>query len=196
MDERDGPAVERVRADLARLGRDEASAPDVPPEVTDQVVAALRAAPRSRSPHRAVRVSAAVGAAAVVVAAAVGVVNLVGSDAGPSSPRPGTEPASPTIPLSDSEILALLHTPPDLGLLGDPRRRASCLSGLGYLGSTAVLGGRQLAVLGQPAVLLVLADDTTPDDTGSEMTVVAMAVSPNCSAADTGLLAETQIRRP
>jgi hypothetical protein len=189
VDERDTPAVERVRADLARLGGDDASAPDVPPAVTERVVSALRAAPLPvRTPRRhAVRLGAVLGAGAAVVAVAVGVVNVVSSDAGSASQHSSVAPSA-TIPLSDAEILTLLALPPDLGPLGDLRRRASCLSGLGYPGSTAVLGGRQLVVLGQPAVLLVLADDAT--------SVVALAVRPNCSAVDTGMLAQTQIRRP
>jgi hypothetical protein len=189
VDERDTPAVERIRADLARLADDDASAPDVPAPVTERVVSALRAAPPSiRTPRRlGVRLGAALGASAAVVAAAVGVVNVVDSDAGSASRHPSAAPSA-TIPMSDAEILALLGLPPDLGPLGDLRRRASCLSGLGYPGSTPVLGGRQLVVLGQPAVLLVLADDAP--------SVVALAVRPNCSAADTGMLAQTQIRRP
>jgi hypothetical protein len=206
VDKRDTPAVERVRADLGRLGHDEASAPAVPPAVTDRVVAALRTAPvsvsmsvsmsMSESPvrRRAVRLAALVGAVSAVAATALGVANLAGPKASEPSSHPGTDPTSATIPLSDAEILALLHAPRDLGVLGDPRRRSSCLSGLGYSGATVVLGGRQLAVGGQPAVLLVLADDSAP--AGGTASVVALAVRPNCSTADTGLLAETQIERP
>ncbi|MDT5012047.1 MAG: hypothetical protein QOH57_3664 [Mycobacterium sp.] len=196
MDKRDTPAVERVRADLAQLGHDEASAPAVPPAVTDRVVAALRAVSVSESPvrRRAVRLAALVGAVSAVAATALGVANLAGPKVSEPSSHPGTDPTSPTIPLSDAEILALLHAPRDLGVLGDPRRRSSCLSGLGYSGATVVLGGRQLAVGGQPAVLLVLADDSAP--AGGTASVVALAVRPNCSTADTGLLAETQIERP
>lgn len=192
------PAVERVRADLARLGGDEASAPDVPAAVVDRVVSALRTAPpvRSARHRRIVRASTAAGALAALVAAVVGVVSLAGSDtstrAGTSSQN--TSAADPAIPLSEDEILALLRTPPNLGPLSDPRRRASCLSGLGYPGATAVLGARQLTIVGQPAVLLLLAGETPT--AGTQTQVVALAVSPNCNAADTGLLAETQIRRP
>jgi hypothetical protein len=202
VDKRDTPAVERVRADLGRLGHDGASAPAVPPAVTDRVVAALRTAPvsvsmsMSESPvrRRAVRLAALVGAVSAVAATALGVANLAGPKASEPSSHPGTDPTSATIPLSDAEILALLHAPRDLGVLGDPRRRSSCLSGLGYSGATVVLGGRQLAVGGQPAVLLVLSDDSAP--AGGTASVVALAVRPNCSTADTGLLAETQIERP
>ena len=94
-----------------------------------------------------------------------------------------------TVPLSDAEIVGLLTTPPDLGALDDARRRSSCLSGLGYPASDAVLGARRVDINGMPAVVLVLPGDT-PD------TVAALAVRPNCSSADTVLLADTRIRRP
>jgi hypothetical protein len=194
--ERSSPAVERLRADLAQLGGDAASAGEVPSAVTEQVLTALRsAAPAERPPRsRGVRAGALLGVAAAVVVVAVGATELAASDRSPvSSPAPTpptSEPPVPTIPLTDEEILALLRVPPDLGALDDPRRRASCLSGLGYAGSTAVLGGRQLVVAGEPAVLLVLPDDTPPTD------VAAVAVRPSCSAADTGLLVEKQIPRP
>ena len=50
-------------------------------------------------------------------------------------------------------------------------------------------------MLGQPAVLLVLADESGKETAGPQ-SIVALAVRPNCNAADTGLVAETQIRRP
>jgi hypothetical protein len=52
-----------------------------------------------------------------------------------------------------------------------------------------VLGARRVDINGMPAVVLVLPGDT-PD------TVAALAVRPNCSSVDTGLLADTRIRRP
>ncbi|HUL98042.1 MAG TPA: hypothetical protein VLU24_01115 [Mycobacterium sp.] len=184
---------DRVRAQLARLGDDVASAPDVPRPVTERVVAALRAAPPVRR-ALAVRVSATVGVAAALTAAGIGTVMLLraGSSVPPtasSAKHLTTEPPAPTVPLSDDEIIGLLDRTPDLGALGDARRRSSCLSGLGYPGRDVVLGGQQVDVNGEPAVLLVLPGDT-PES------VVALAVRPNCSSADTGLLADTQIRRP
>ena len=188
----DGPAVDRVRADLGRLGDDAAAEPDVPPSVAARVVSALRNAPPVRRTP-AVRISAAVGVAAALVAAGIGTVMLQrsGSSVPPteSSAKHLPEPAAATVPLSGDEIVALLSRPPDLGALGDARRRSSCLSGLGYPGPDAVLGGQQVDINGAPAVLLVLPGDT-PD------TVAALAVRPNCSSIDTGLLADTQIRRP
>src|SRR5512144_1584060 len=78
----DGTAVDRIRADLARL-TDDGSAPDVPHSVTERVVTALRAAPAVRR-GRAVRVSAAAGAAAGLAAVTLGTVMLL--RAGPSTP--------------------------------------------------------------------------------------------------------------
>ena len=84
------------------------------------------------------------------------------------SPAPGSDavtPArkitvtAPAMPLSGSEIVGLLDRPPDLGPLGDPARRASCLAGLGYPASTPVLGARQVRMAGRDAVMLVLAAD-------------------------------------
>jgi hypothetical protein len=139
-------------------------------------------------------VGAAVGIAAALTVAAVGTVMLLRSDGsgpatGSSAQHLTTAPPPATVPLSAPEIVGLLTGPPDLGALSDARRRSSCLSGLGYPASAAVLGGRQVGIDGAPAVVLVLPGDT-PD------TVAALAVRPNCSSADTGLLAETLIRRP
>jgi hypothetical protein len=189
----DDAPVERVRADLARLGNAASSAADVPPAVTDRVVSALRAEGSvARSPrHTLIRLSAAVGVTAALAAAGIGtamVARMELTDAAPAHQLTTTPPPPATVPLSDSEILALLNRPPDLGALDDLRRRASCLSGLGYPGSASVLGGQQLQIQGSPAVLILLPGDT-PE------TVVALAVRPNCSSADTGLLADTQIRR-
>jgi hypothetical protein len=143
---------------------------------------------------RAVRLGAAAGVLAALAATGVGTVMLLRSD--PSPAAPGTaaqhlpvEPPSVTVPLSDAEIVGLLSRPPDLGALDDARRRSSCLSGLGYPASDAVLGARRVDINGTPAVVLVLPGDT-PD------TVAALAVRPNCSSADTGLVADTRIRRP
>jgi hypothetical protein len=92
------------------------------------------------------------------------------------------------IPLSQAQILGLLNRSPDYGPLNDPARRASCLTGLGYPASTQVLGAQQIDINARPGVLLVLRGDT-PDN------LVVLAVALNCSAADTGLLASTQVPR-
>jgi hypothetical protein len=208
-----GRAVDRVRADLANLGRDASAAPEVPPAVTARIVSALRAAPppepsdppvgnRVTGPsgrdHRAgrpvARIGAVAGTAAVLVAVGLGTVMLART---PSS-NPGTGPTAqritvsappPTVPLSESEIVGLLGQRPDLGALSDQQRRASCLSGLGYPAAETVLGARPVAVNGRPALLLVLAGDTPRD-------LAVLVVQPDCSSADTGLTADTQIRRP
>ncbi|BBZ11412.1 hypothetical protein [Mycobacterium branderi] len=149
----------------------------------------------ARPGSRPLRVMAAVaGLAAAGVAVALGTAALVSEPAGtPSSPitaehitvsRP---PAA--IPLSDTQILALLDRPPDYGPLDDPQRRGSCLTGLGYAASVRVLGARPIEITGRPGVLLVLPGDT-PD------AVTALAVAPACSAADTGLLADRSVPRP
>jgi len=83
----------------------------------------------------------------------------------------------------------LLNRGPDYGPLSDPPRRASCVSGLGYPASTQVLGARPIEINARPGVLLVL-----PGDTPDNLAVFAVAL--NCSAADTGLLASTQVPRP
>jgi hypothetical protein len=128
---------------------------------------------------------------AALTATGLGTVMLFRSTGSPptTAQHLPAEPPSVTVPLSDAQIVGLLTRPPDLGTLDDARRRASCLSGLGYPGSDTVLGARRVDVNGTPAVVLVLPGDT-PD------TVTALAVRPNCSSADTGLLADTRIRRP
>jgi hypothetical protein len=136
--------------------------------------------------------AAAAGGLAAVAAAAVGTVALVrspatGSDA-ISAARKITVTA-PVMPLSESELVGLLHRPPDLGPFVDPARRASCLAGLGYPASTTVLGARQVRLEGRDAVILVLAADAPRE-------LTAVAVTGTCSAADTGLLADTTVRRP
>jgi hypothetical protein len=93
------------------------------------------------------------------------------------------------IPLSQDEILGLLDRRPDYGPFADPARRASCLSGLGYPAATQVLGARPIEINARPGVVLVLPGDTPHG-------LAAYAVALNCSAADTGLLANTQIPRP
>lgn len=141
------------------------------------------------------RIAAWAGVLAAVIAGGVGTLALLRLPADVSS-RPGSFEAitvssapSAVLPLSEAEIVQLLDRQPQYGPLADPVRRAGCLAGLGYPASTPVLGGRELDIGGRPAVVLLLPG--TPRGT-----VVAVAVAPHCSAADTGLLADTTVRRP
>jgi hypothetical protein len=204
-------ALNRVRRDVAAVGADASSAPDVAPAVIDGIGEALRAAPpahrRSRPGLRAAhavrpgrhprpaRVIAAVaGLAAAAVAVWLGTAALIAApESTPSRPTTAqqiTVSRPPMmIPLSDQQILALLDHKPDYGPLADPQRRASCLSGLGYSAATVVLGARPIGIAGRAAVLLVLPGDT-PDS------VTALAVASTCSSGNTGLLADRIVNRP
>lgn len=149
----------------------------------------------TRPPHRPSRIAAGVGAAAVLAAVGLGSAALLRAPADVSSGATSLQaitvasaPATP-VPLTDAQILALLGRPPELGPLADARRLASCLAGLGYPGSTTVLGAQPIDVNGHRAVLLVL-PGARPD------TVAALAVAPACSSADTGLIADTAVPRP
>jgi hypothetical protein len=200
-------ALNRVRSDVAAVGADPASAPETPPAVAARISAALRSASNSSTggaahsarPHmRPARLIAGVaGACAVLAAIGLGTAALVNAPA----PTPSTQKTAEhitvstppmVIPLSQAQLLGLLDRSPDYGPpggpLNDPARRASCLTGLGYPASTRVLGALQIDINARPGVLLVLPGDT-PDN------LVVFAVAVNCSAADTGLLASTQIRR-
>jgi hypothetical protein len=200
-------ALNRVRHDIAELGTDAASAPDVAPEVVDGIAATLRAQRLDRSRRgaahtlrpgrlpRSTRVAVAgAGLAAAAVAAWLGTAALITAPA-PTPSRPTTAEhitvSRPpmTIPLSDQQILALLDDKPDFGPLTDPQRRTSCLAGLGYPANARVLGARPVQIVGRPAVLLVLPADTP----GS---ITALAVAPTCSSVDTGLLADRHVDRP
>ncbi len=199
-------ALNWVRRDIAALGADATSAPDVAPDVVDRIASALRAEQPERAKHairpgrlpRPARITVGlaglVGLAAAAVAAWLGTAALITAPA-PTSSRPTTaehitvsRPPG-TIPLSDQQILALLDNQPDFGPLADPQRRTSCLAGLGYPSNARVLGARPVQIAGRPAVLLLLPADTPG-------TVTALAVGPNCSAVDTGLLADRIVNRP
>ncbi|ORV85534.1 hypothetical protein AWC11_01510 [Mycobacterium interjectum] len=197
-------ALNQVRCDVATLGADTTSAPDVPPEVTARISASLRSkesqervgVAHSARPHiRPARLAAGVaGLGAVLAAVGVGTAALLNApEPAPSTPATAEHITVSTppmeIPLSQAEILGLLTKSPDYGPLGDPSLRASCLSGLGYPASTRVLGARPVDINARPGVVLVLPGDT-PDD------LAVFAVALNCSAADTGLLANTQVPRP
>ncbi|MGE2817536.1 hypothetical protein ACQI5H_20700 [Mycobacterium heidelbergense] len=192
-------ALNQVRRDVADAG---AVAPEAPPEVVARITAALtsadpRGAPAAHSARprpRPGRVAAGVaGLCAVLAAIGIGTAALVNAP----TPIPSTAVTAEhitvstppmVVPLSQHEILGLLDRRPEYGPLSDPSRRASCLSGLGYPASTQVLGARPIDINARPGVLLVL-----PGDTPNNLAVFAVAL--NCSAADTGLLANTQVPR-
>ncbi|NDJ88338.1 hypothetical protein GWR20_04065 [Mycolicibacter kumamotonensis] len=141
------------------------------------------------------RIAAVTGSAAALAAIGLGTTALIRfpGDA-PSGPRSfdaitvASEPA-PVLPLTSPELLELLDRSPEYGALADPGRRIGCLAGLGYPASTAVLGAREITVNGRPGIVLLLPG-------ASSGTIVALAVAPSCSSADTGLLADTTVRRP
>jgi hypothetical protein len=197
-------ALNRVRRDIAALGTDASSAPEVAPQVVDSVAAALRAERPECSRRRAAHTvrpgrlprSARVAVAVAGLAAAVWVGTAALITAPPPTPsRPATAEhitvSRPpmTIPLSDQQIVALLDGQPDLGPFADPQRRTSCLAGLGYPADARVLAARPVEIAGRPAILLVLPGDTPG-------TVAALAVAPTCSSVDTGLLADRIVNRP
>ncbi|MEN3317335.1 MAG: hypothetical protein V7643_736 [Mycobacterium sp.] len=197
-------SLDRVRRDLADLGIDEASAPDVPADVTARVGAALQAEPAPRSPGgpahslrhtpRWQLVGLVAGVAAVVVGVVVGGTMLVRDQAptrsaGPTAQKITVSRPATDLPLSGPQLVDLLSHSPDYGPLADPQRRASCLSGLGYSTATAVLGARPVDMQGRPAVLMLLPADTP-------RMVVAVVVEPDCNPAHTGLLANTLVTRP
>jgi hypothetical protein len=196
-------ALHQVRRDVAAVGVDPGSASDSPPAVAARISAALRSAEGSAAggaahsarPHmRPARlITGVAGLCAVVAAIGLGTAALVNAPA----PTPSTQITAEhitvsrppmVIPLSPAQILGLRNRSPDYGPLTDPARRASCLTGLGYPASTQVLGAQQIAIDARPGVLLVL-----PGDTRDNLAVFAVAL--NCSAADTGLLASTQVPR-
>jgi hypothetical protein len=197
-------ALDRVRRDLALLGADAPSAPEVPPAVTGRVTAALRAADEagSRPAGHAVRgarlrprvVVAVIGALAAFAAVGIGTAMLFRPTGptradGPTAEKLTVSPPPSGFPLSAPELSALLGRPPDLGPLTDPQRRSSCLSGLGYPTSTPVLGAKRIQAGGQPLVVLLVPGV-------ARKAVNALVVRPNCSSADTGLLADTALNQP
>ncbi len=198
--EPDRVAIDRVRRDLAELGTDAASAPEVPPAVTARVGAALRAA--SQPAHAVRSPLPRLQRAALIIGIGAAVAGIVGGGLVLTrDPAPQTWPAGPTarsitvshpspqFPLSDPQLVALLSRSPDYGPLAAPQRRASCLDGLGYSATTQVLGAQLVDISGRPAVLMLLPGDT-PE------TVVALVVEPGCSSTHTGLLADRLITRP
>lgn len=205
--QREVAALARVRAALAHLGRDERSAPEVPPEITARIVAGLRNASRRetgapagpRPPAHSVRaavprrhiVGLVVGVGAAIAAIVIGATMVTRV---PASTRPAasvtassiTVPAA--IPLSDSQLIELLSVSPQFGPLADPQRRMSCLRGLGYPATTAVLGARPVNTRGRPGILMLL-----PSEVADNMRVVV--VEPRCDATHTATMADTLVKR-
>ena len=154
-----------------------------------------RPAHSSRPLPRLNRITAGVGAAAALLAIGVGttaLIRLPGDTAsGPRSFDAITVASEPTaaLPLSEPELLELLDRSPEYGPLADAGRRSGCLAALGYPASTPVLGARPITINGHPGIVLLL-------PAASADTIIALAVAPSCSSADTGLLADTTVRRP
>jgi anti-sigma factor RsiW len=192
-------ALDQVRRDLADLGADKSSAPEVPADVSARIATALRAqrGMPAHSAHPTPRwqlIALVAGVCAAVIGAVVGGLMLTRNPAPTWSMGPTAESITAThpateLPLSNPQIVGLLSQRPDYGPLSDPEQRASCLSALGYSGATAVLGARPVDMNGRPAVLIVLPADTP-------RTVLALVVEPDCNAAHSGLLANTLVTRP
>jgi hypothetical protein len=192
-------SLDRVRRDLADLGADEFSAPDVPVAVSARIGAALR--DQHRTPAHSVRQTPRWQLIALVAGACAAVVGVVGGalmlgrapaprwSAGPTAESITVTRPATRLPLSNPQIVGLLSERPDYGPLTDPAQRASCLSALGYSATTAVLGARPVDMNGRPAVLIVL-------PAASPRTVLALVVEPNCNAGHSGLLANTVVTRP
>jgi hypothetical protein len=191
-------ALDRVRRDVVTLRVDGDSAGDIPAEVTARIGTALREQPSLVSGattrparHRLRIVAAAAGVAAVIAAATLGTATLLrtGSSTAPAASSSPVAHASDGLPVTDEQLLALLHRPTDLGILNDPKRLVSCLGALGYPPSSRVLGAQSLAVRGTPGVLMLL-----PGDAPGRIN--AVVVDPNCSSVDTGLLASRAVGDP
>lgn len=148
----------------------------------------------ARPPGRPLRVAAGiVGLCALTIMIGFGALVLLRAPASmPSEPTTAehitASESAAIIPLTPAQILELTNRAPDYGPpgspLNNPQRRASCLSGLGYSASTAVLGAQPVQINARLAVVLVIPADP-PDH------LVAVAVALSCSAVDTGLLAST-----
>src|SRR5262245_11654555 len=125
-------ALDQVRRDLADLGTDEASAPDVPAEVTARIGAALRN--QRHAPAHSVRhtprwqlIALVAGVGAAVVGAVVGGLMLTRDPAPTWSMGPTAETITrqaTELPLSNPQIVGLLSQRPDYGPLADPQQRA------------------------------------------------------------------------
>lgn len=150
-----------------------------------------RSHPFSPSQLRGKRLAAAIGIVAALAAIGVGTEALVTSrnevSSGPASANLIT--VTPRVPLTPQQLSALVGKIPNFGALTDAKRRASCLNGLGYPASMQVLGAEPIQINGSAAIVLVM-----PGDHPTQL--IALAVSPNCSTASTGLIADTTVTRP
>lgn len=189
-------ALDRVRREIAELGESGAeSAPPVPADVSDKLIAALRTADSPSRLRRWRRVGAIVGSCAALLAVGVGIVMLQRPDPPPQAPTAQfghitAKPRPSDVGLTEPQLLAVLSTPPDYGALGDPVRRTGCLAALGYPPGVLVLGARPHDVAGRTGVLILLADDR-PD------TIVALVVPADCERGTTSQpLAQTVVRQP
>nr|WP_101950979.1 hypothetical protein [Mycobacterium sp. 3519A] len=192
-------SLDQVRTDLPDLGRDDASAPEVPAAVTARIGAALRTqghapAHSARQAPRWQLVALVAGVGAALVGVVVGALMLSRPQAptwstGPTAERITVSRPATELPLPSPQITALLTQAPDWGPLADPGRRAACLSGLGYAATTPVLGARPVDMDGRPGILMLLPAD-------SPGKVLALVVAPDCTAGHTGLLANTLLARP
>ncbi|MGX9675524.1 hypothetical protein [Mycobacterium sp. HM-7] len=205
---RDDPAVahryaelEQVRRDLHSLADDPAES-DIPADVTARIGSALRDAgparhtvvPGRSAGHGARRSRPAVvaGAAAGLIAVGIGAAVVFSGSDEPARTSAGPKAASLTVqrqagmPWPDPQILGLRSRPPELGPLAAPDRLRSCLEGLGYSPTTALLGAATLTMHDRAQVLLLL---PRPADTS----MMALVVSPSCSSTDAGLIADAVI---
>jgi hypothetical protein len=158
-------------------------------------VAPASTGPAAHARHPGIRrgrlIAAGVGAAAVLAAIGVGTAALLTSTGPTASTLTSASmiTVTPRMPISSRELNALISRSPDFGPLTEPKRRAACLSALGYPGSVQVLGATTLQVDGVPAVVLVLPGDQ-PD------VIIGVTVAATCSSVNTGLIADTTVRRP
>ncbi|WP_319428739.1 hypothetical protein [Mycobacterium sp. RTGN5] len=136
-------------------------------------------------------IAAGIGVVAVLAAVGLGTAALLKSTDPTASTLTSASliTVTPTMPISSRELNALIARSPDFGPLTDPKRRAACLSALGYPSSVQVLGAETVQVDGRPAIVLVLPGDQ-PD------VIIGVTVAATCSSVATGLIADTTVRRP
>ena len=198
-------ALHRVRRDVAAAGADPTSAPDVPPEVTARISAALTAvdpvsggaAAHSAPPHgRPTRtLAAAAGLCAVLAAIGVGTAALLHAPA----PTPSTPTTAQHITVSTPPMVIPLTAGRD-PRAARPRTRLRARSATRRgarpaSAASAIPRRHRCWAPGRSRSTLALACCWwCPADTPDSLAV--FAVAPNCSAADTGLLASTQVPRP